>query len=342
MKATIWDVAREAGVSIASVSNALTGKKKVSDETRRKIDEAATRLGYTADPAASSLKTRSSHIIGLIVPSIDSAFFPAVISGLQAILEENGYIINFYSTGFNEKVEQKYVDTLLSSRADGIILDSVSLDRGFLESMASLGNAKKRVPVVALERDLTDCGLTSVFADNYRGGRLAAAHLAACGVKRPAHIYGLADAPWSAERLDGFRDGLAEAGIELMNEYIRGGDFTIQGGALAAHSLLAEGREPDGIFASNDLSAAGAMQSLAEFGRRIPDDTALIGFDNTYVTSLTTPTISTINVPKQRLGEEAGKAVLGLIEHGGGVEKIELPVTLIERESTGGRMRREI
>ena len=84
------------------------------------------------------------------------------------------------------------------------------------------------------------------------------------------------------------------------------------------------------------------MQSLAEFGRRIPDDTALIGFDNTYVTSLTTPTISTINVPKQRLGEEAGKAVLGLIEQGGGVEKIELPVTLIERESTRGRMRREI
>lgn len=334
MNSTIWDVAREAGVSISSVSNALNGKKNVSDETRKKIDEAVKKLGYIADPAASSLKTKSSHIIGLILPSIDSAFFPAVISGLQNALEKNGYIINFYFTGFNKKVEEKYIRTLLSNRADGIILDSVNCDESFLGSVTSLRYGKKRVPVIAIERNLTHLGLTSVFADNHLGGMMAAEHLAACGVRKPAHIFGLEAAPWSSERFEGFKSGLAQAGIEFDPSLLARGDFSLTGGNAAAGKLLSDGREFDGLFASNDLSAVGAMQALAEYGRRVPEDTAIIGFDNTYVTSLTTPAISTINIPKQRLGEEAGAAVIRAIESGGSVEKIELPLTLIERRST--------
>ncbi len=334
MKATIWDVAREAGVSIASVSNALTGKNKVSDETRRKIDEAAARLGYSPDPAASSLKTNHSHVIGLIVPSIDSAFFPAVIRGLSRVLGENGYIINFYSTGFNEAVEEKYIRTLLAGRADGIILDSVSEKEDFLRSLTGLTHGKKKVPVIALERDLTPFGLTSVWADNRLGGRLAAEHLAAKGVKRPAHIYGLRAAPWSRDRYEGFREGLAEAGVPFDENRVGDGGFTLEGGYAAAEELLRDGRRFDGLFAANDLSAIGAMKAMERHGLRIPEDAALIGFDDIDASALTTPSVTTIHVPKTELGKQAGEAVMRAVEGSEDVGSIRLPLTLVGRRSS--------
>lgn len=326
---TIWDVAKEAGVSISSVSNALNGKNKVSESTRARIDAAVKKLGYTADPAASSLKSRSTKIIGLIVPSIDSAFFPAVISGLQSVLERNGYIINFYSTGFSAGIEEKYVKTLLDAKVDGMIIDSVSLDDRFISSLAGLSSGKKRVPVVALERDLTGYGLTSVYADNYKGGRMAAMHLLSRGAKRPAHISGRPTAPWSVDRLRGFSDALAEACVELPKSRIACGGFTLSGGRDAVGSL----RDFDSVFAANDLSAVGAMQSLLKRGVCVPEDVKLIGFDNTYVTNLTTPSVSTIDLSKERLGSEAGEAILRALS-GGEVERIELPLTLISRRST--------
>ncbi len=333
--ATIYDVAREAGVSISSVSNALHGKNKVSEKTREKIEQAIEKLGYSVDPAASSLKSNSSKVIGFIVPSIDSAFFPAVISGLQGVLEKNGYIINFYSTNFSMAMEQKYVRTLIDSRVDGIIIDSVSTNERFLTALSDLYCRSKPVPVIAIERDLTEYNLTSVFSDNTKGGRMAAEHLLSSGVKRAAHIFGKHEAPWSIDRLNGFREIYKDAGIEIPYWRIADGDFTLQGGRDAANKLMDNGKF-DGIFASNDLSAAGAMQSLKAAGKRVPEDIKLIGFDNTYVTSLTTPTISTIEMPKYELGEQAGEAVLRAIRSGQKpeIEQIELPLNLVIRESS--------
>lgn len=335
--ATIYDVAREAGVSISSVSNALHGKNKVSEKTRIKIEQAIEKLGYSVDPAASSLKSNSTKVIGLIVPSIDSAFFPSVISGLQGVLEESGYIINFYSTNFSFDMEQKYVRTLLDYRVDGIIIDSVATNTRFLSSLANLKCRSKRVPVIAIERDLTEIGITSVFADNKKGGRMAAEHLLSMNVKRAAHIYGKHSAPWSQDRLEGFREVYKEAGIEVPYWRIADGEFTIRGGKDAANKLLENGKI-DGIFASNDLSAVGAMQALKSKGYDIPSDIKIIGYDNTYVTSLTAPTLSTVEIPKTELGANAGKAVLCAIEAHDKpeVEKIELPPKLIPRESTVG------
>ncbi|MBQ8641103.1 MAG: LacI family DNA-binding transcriptional regulator [Clostridia bacterium] len=334
MKATIFDVAKEAGVSISTVSNALTGKKNVSAGTRARIDAAVRKLGYSTDPAASSLKSRNSHIIGLIVPSIDSAFFPAVISGLQSVLEENGYIINFYATGFNAAVEEQYIQTLLRSRADGIILDSVSTDRNFLRSVTTLGGSSKSVPVIALERDLTDLGLTSIYADNYSGGKMAAAHLIQRGAKRIAHIIGLAAAPWSHDRHAGYRDALAEAGLPYIPELIVQGDFSLLGGYRATGQLLASGEPFDGIFAANDLMAVGVIKALNAYGIRVPEDVCVAGFDNTYVAALTTPPVTTIDIPKYQLGVQAGEAVIRAMESGAAGEKICLPLRLMERRSS--------
>lgn len=338
MKATIFDVAREAGVSIASVSNALSGKKNVSAETRERILDAVKRLGYEVDPLASSLKTRSSHIIGFIVPSIDSAFFPAVIGGLQSVLEKAGYIINFYATDFTAEREEKAVRSLLAGRADGIVLDSVSTDEAFLRSLSTLEYSKKHVPVIALERDLTAFGLPSIYADNFRGGRMAAQHLIARGVKRPAHIFGRVSAPWSKDRRDGFAEGLAAAGLTLEPALTVRGDFSLHGGYLAAEQLIASGIPFDGIFAANDLMAVGAIKALTAHGLRVPEDVAVVGFDNTYISALTSPPVTTIDIPKRRLGEEAGEAILRAIGTPPECERIPLPLQLIERRSSNPLM----
>ncbi len=333
---TIWDVAKEAGVSISTVSNALTGRKNVSEDLRLRIDGAVKKLGYRADPAASSLKSRSSHMIGFIVPSIDSAFFPAVIRGMQAVLEERGYVINFYATGFHEAAEKQYVRMLMAARADAIILGSVSRDREYLRSLASLEAGGKPIPVVALEQNLTGCSLSSVYIDNRAGGRMAAEHLLEMGVRRPAHILGLEDAPWSAERWEGFREAFAEAGIDLSAESVRAGGFTLEGGYRAAGQLIRSDRQYDGIFAANDLSAAGCLQALLERGIRVPEDIRLIGFDNIDLSALTAVPITSVDVPKGQLGKEAGYAVLRAMENGA-VEDISLPLTLIRRRSTDPR-----
>jgi len=338
MKATIFDVAREAGVSIASVSNALTGKKKVSAETRERILAAVARLGYEVDPLASSLKSRSSHIIGFIVPSIDSAFFPAVIGGLQSVLEKAGYIINFYATDFTAEREEKAIRSLLAGRADGIVLDSVSTDETFLRSLSALEYSKKRVPVIALERDLTRLGLSSIYADNHRGGRLAAAHLAARGVQHPAHICGRISAPWSKDRLDGFAEGLTAAGLSLDPALTVRGDFSLHGGYLAAEQLIATGIPFDSVFAANDLMAVGAIKALTAHGLRVPEDVAVVGFDNTYISALTSPPVTTVDIPKRRLGEEAGAAILRAIQTPSECERIPLPLQLIERRSSNPLM----
>ncbi len=331
--ATIKDVAREAGVSISTVSNTLNGSKFVSEDLRERVIETVERLGYVVNPAARGLKSHFSSVIGLIVPSVDSAFFPAVIGGLQETLKERGYVINFYSTDFNEETERDCLKRLLASRADGIILDSVSRDEGYLYSLQYLSCSGKTVPVVALERDLTRYGLSSITIDNRFGGSLAARHLVSCGARRVAHLFGRRSAPWSEERFEGFRDTLAECGVPFNEALMRNGDFTISGGWRAMQSLLESGISFDGVFAANDLSAVGALKALQRAGCSIP----LVGFDDTYVSLLTEPSVTTIAVPKKELGNLAGSKIIELVENpepAASPEAIYLEVRLVVRHTT--------
>ena len=338
MKATIRDVAREAGVSIASVSNALNGKKKVSAQTMQRIEEAAHRLGYSADPAASSLKSRNSHRIGLILPCIDSAFFPAVIDALLPILEAHGYLLSFYSTGFDPERERACVESLLADRADGIVLDSVSTDGAYFRELSQLRMGSKRIPVVAMEQDLAQYGLSSVYVDNRAGGAMAAEHLLACGVKHPVHIHGLRTAPWARERCEGFWQVFREAGSGAEEARTVQGDFTLQSGRLAAEELMKRGIAMDGLFAANDLMAMGAMKALQEAGLRIPEEIALMGFDDTSLSPLVSPSLTSIEVPKTELGVQAGQVLLRALQSGGETaEDICLPLQLLARQSTKTR-----
>ena len=166
---------------------------------------------------------------------------------------------------------------------------------------------------------------------------MAAKHLVQKGAQHPAHIYGLQDAPWSHDRHDGFRDCLQQKGVYDPQLVVKS-DFSLTGGYQAAEQLIHCGKKFDAIFAANDLMAAGAIKALALHNIRVPEDVIVVGFDNTYVATLTSPPITTINLPKIQLGIESGKAIIRMIENSPAVERICLPLTLMERRSSNADM----
>ena len=335
--ATIKDVAAAAGVSIATVSNMLTGKKNVSPEKTTRILDAMKALNYDAGRLAVPAEQRSMTI-GFIVSQLDTVYFPLIIRGIQRIAEENGYSLIFYPTNYSSQSEKKHLKSLIASKADGIILDTVvpDSDRAYWESVIHVGRGGQRFPIVSIQNDLSAQQIPSVYFNSFESGYIATKHLIEKGCKKIACITGPSHVRWAQARFDGYRKCLEDNGLPYNSSYTATGDCTPASGYRIVNYFLLNALEFDGIFAENDLMALGAIKALMDKDMRVPEDVRVIGHDNVFVSSLTTPSISTIHVPKQRLGEEAARDLIGLINH----EEIapdyhyELPLQLIERQST--------
>lgn len=335
---TIRAVAKAAGVSIATVSNVLTGNRKVSPELEKKVLNTVKRLHYQVDPVASSLKSKTTKTIGFVVSSIDSIFFPEVIKGIERVTEEKNYSVTFFPTNNNFEYEKKYIRILLSNRVDGIIVDSLARenDKEYLQLLSTLHYKEKRVPVVSIERDLTEHHIDSVAVDYLEGAYQATLHLLKQGCKTIAHITGPKNAAWATRRTEGYKKALQDNALPIDESLIREGDFSSISGYVQTKKLLNEGITFDGLFAANDLMAIGAIKAIHEYGLAIPENIKIIGFDNIFISSLLTPSLSTINIPKRRMGEMAAKLLFGKIENcqDKNTENIILPFSLIERNST--------
>ncbi len=335
--AGIKDVAKKAGVSISTVSNVINDTKYVSDELKAKINRVIAELNYEVDPLARSLKSKKTMSIGVIITNINRVFFPQVIKGIQDTASKGGYGITFCNTDDSLDTEKRFVQMLESSWLDGIIIDSVA-DMGeveYFKSLSSLGNAKKRIPVVSLERRMDEYGIDSVLVNNLEGGRLAARHLTDCGCKRLVHITGPLNSCMVKDRLQGLRDELHKRGLEFGNEHILEGDFSPLSGYQTIKQLLINGEEFDGVFAANDQMAIGAIKAIKEHGRKIPEEIKVVGFDNTFVASIIEPSLTTINIPKYKLGVAAVEILIRKMEHEEpGAACHELPINLIVRQST--------
>ena len=335
--ASIKDVAEKAGVSISTVSNVINGTKYVSDELKYKINKVIKELEYEVNPVARSLKSKKTMTIGVVITNINRIFFPQVIKGIQDGAAKYGYSLTFFNTNDKFEDEKRFVQMLESNWVDGIILDSVAdiKNEDYFKNISLLGNIKKRIPVVSLERRVDNYGIDSVVINNYKGGSMAARHLLDCNCKKFVHFTGPLTSSIAQDRLNGYMDELKKEGLDTSDVRIAEGDYSPLSGYHAMKQLLLDGIDIDGVFAANDQMAIGAIKAILESGLRIPEDVKVVGFDNTFVASIVEPSLTTINVPKYKMGKEAIDTLMNRIEQNPDSQSvIEMPINLIVRQST--------
>ncbi len=332
--ASIKDVAKKAGVSISTVSHAMRGTKFVSEELKSKVKKAVDELGYEVNPVASSLKSKTTNTIGIVIPNINRIFFPQVIKGIQEKLSSEGYNVTLCDSDDSLKKETHFVNMLKGSWVDGIIIDSVAEDQNkdYLEKIASLRTKSKNIPVVSLERKLEGFNIDSIMVDNYHGGKIATKHLIEKDCKNIVHITGPRYSCMVKERLKGFKE---VATAEKVKHHILTGDFSPKSGYNTVKKLLKKEDDFDGIFAANDQMAVGALKALKEKNIEVPVRVKVVGYDNTFVASVVSPSLTTIHVPKYEMGCRAAELLMKRIRKKSTESvNIELPTKLIVRDST--------
>jgi len=308
--ATLGDVARRAGVSLSTASKALNGRGEVAPSTRERVEHAARELGFTTNLVARSLLEGKTGTVGLLTSDLEGRFVIPILMGAEDAFGA-GQVNIFLCDARGDAIrEQHHIRALLNRRVDGIIVVGHKTN-----PRASLGH-RLPVPVVyayAPSEDPTDHSITP---DNRGGGRLAAEHVLSCGRTRIAHITGDPAYAAAVDRAQGVSDALASAGLKLVGEPMFS-VWTEQWGRDATAALLDSHPEVDAIVCGSDQIARGVLDTLRDYGRRIPEDVAVIGFDDWRALTLNArPPLSTIDPGLQELGRMAARALFGAIEAG--------------------------
>ncbi|HMA02548.1 MAG: LacI family DNA-binding transcriptional regulator [Gemmatimonas sp.] len=328
---TIKDVARAAGVSVATVSRVWNEAAFVSPETRRRVAEVAARLGYSPHGAARSLITRTTYALGVLLPDLYGEFFSEIIRGIDHMAQANGYHI-LVSSSHDSKDEIDAALRSMRGRVDGMIIMSPDL-----ETRRTLHALQGNFPVVLLNGGAEAKEFDTITIENHEGARQMTLHLIARGHRRIAMIGGPQRNYDATERLRGYRTALAESGIELDESLIVQGDFSELSGHGAVKQLLGLERRPTAIFAANDSMAIGALSALRENHVRVPDDMAVAGFDDIPLARYMNPPLSTVHVDISQLGERAAALLLSSLQNDNrSHEQLQLSTTLVIRASCGG------
>jgi LacI family transcriptional regulator len=334
---TLEQLAKVAGVSVSTVSRALNrSDHAVNEETRKRILTLAKQMGYRPNLMARSLKTERSYTIGIITDNIVSPFSPLIIRGIQDHLKEYEYFSVVINGDWNPEVETQAIHDLISRSIDGIIF----VESWLREANPTLDLANK--PYVFVHRLFGGVYPNSVGVDERNGARLAVEHLIKLGHRRIAYINGPRGWYAAEQRLLGYRETLAEHNIPFAPELVLEGDWEVQSGYPAARRFLELHERPTAIFAANDLMALGAIYAFQEAGLRVPDDVAVIGYDDRDIASISRPTITTVRMPCYEMGQASAKLLLGLLEKQREAvdspepsEPIKIQGQLIVRESCG-------
>ena len=324
--ATIKEVAKTADVSIATVSRIVNGTGVVSPELTERVMTAMKTLNYLPNDVARSLKIKSSRSIGLVIPDIENPFFPAMVRGVEDAARNNGYAVILCNTDDNAQEEERYIHFLCNKRVDGILFI------GSVDSYSIL--SRPPLPVVLLDRCCADEGFSLVATDNRRGAFLATEYLLQRGRSQIAFIGGSRRLSTGDDRAQGYADALASFGIPLRTELQCFGKFSYEGGKVGAEKLLTAGTAFNAVFAANDMIAIGAIETLLGAGLRIPEDVAVIGYDDIQMAAWYKPALTTIHQPVYEMGQTA---VDILIRHISGStdapQKTLLQPTLVARQS---------
>ncbi|QJW46029.1 LacI family DNA-binding transcriptional regulator [bacterium BFN5] len=327
---TIKDVAQAAGVSIATVSRILNGQSGVSPALIAQVQLAVAELDYQPNAVARALKVQESRSLGLIIPDIENPFFPALVRGVEDYAQEKGYALILCNTDGHSEEEAKYIKFLLSKQVDGILCVANL-------SFAEHGEWLKQVsvPIVLVDRRIPGAPFSTVLVDNMLGAAMAVEHLIQQGRKHIAMIGGKIQSPTNLERTDGYRQALMLHGLPYLNELVINADFTFEGGFAAGKALIAGGKHFDAVFAANDMMAIGVIECLAQHHVQVPEDVAVVGFDNIRMAGWYKPALSTISQPVYEMGQIAAKMVLEQMLDGTvAAQTVMLTPELIVRQSS--------
>ncbi|MGQ9684601.1 MAG: LacI family DNA-binding transcriptional regulator [Anaerolineae bacterium] len=327
--ATIRQVARRAGVAAITVSRVINRSGYVGEETRRRVEQAIAELDYVPDQLARGLRSRRSHTLGLLVTDITNAFWTAVARGAEDTALQSGYALFLCNTDESAAKQEQYLRALASRRVEGAVIAPASSDPGALQAATRTG-----MPVVVLDRRVPGWQADLVRGDSLGGSRMLVEHLLARGHKRIAHLGGPLGISTADEREAGYRAALAAAEMEVDPRLVRRGDYKQEGGYSGTLDLVAQQPLPTAIFAANNALAVGALVALRERGLRVPEDVALVCFDDLPQASLVDPFLTVAAQPAYEMGATAVRLLLErLHEPARPPQEIVLPVRLIVRRS---------
>lgn len=333
MRVTIADVARTAAVSKTTVSRVLNGKGEVDSETADRVRAVIAELGYVPSSRAVGLARGNSRTLAMLVPSLTWPWVGEMIQGVADAVEAAGYGLLLFTCNRGEESMTQFTSQVSARAFDGVL---VVEPENTLGSIAAL--YRQGMPLVMIDDRAHRPDFPWVGTTNAEGAASAARHLLASGRAAPLVISGPQRFGCVQERLDGFRDVLRASGVDVPERHTLHGDFTVRAGQSLVEGALAGGARFDSVFAHNDLSAAGALHALRNAGLRVPDDVAVIGFDDVPMAAYTEPTLTTVRQPMRAMGETAARR---LLDHFAGAtplaaESVVLPTQLVVRASAPG------
>jgi DNA-binding LacI/PurR family transcriptional regulator len=326
---SIVDIARVAHVSHSTVSRALQNSPLVNGETAGRIKKIARESGYLASAVGRSLATRTTRTVGVVVPTIADPFIGEVVAGIESVAGERGYSVILANSHADPEREMKVAQSFGERRVDGILVTASRVGAAYGELLASM-----RVPVVLINNQHPGDFARSIMIDNLAASRKAMAHLIGLGHRRIAYIGDRTGFQSDTERLSGYRQSLKRAGLPLRPEWVRHGDGKAEEGERMAEQLLRAPDPPTAIFCYNDMTALGALRAAQRLGLRVPADVSLVGFDDLFVASYTTPPLTTVRQPMQEMGRKAMQILLELLAGGKPHSHLKVQGELIVRGST--------
>lgn len=324
----IADVATLAGVSPTTVSHVLSGKRLVGEATKGTVQEAIRALGYRPNAIARSLRTNRSTMVAVVVPDITNPYYAVLTRGLADAVDGAGYGSYVCNTDGSPDRELAFTEDVLDRGVDGIVIASSGVSM-----RSSRGPAAFGTPVVCVGGIFDHAQVDLIAVDDEVGSHAATVHLIRRGARRIAMIQGPGES--GTARNEGYRRALTEAGREVEPGLMVRGDWTRRGGRRAMDTLMSRSDRPDAVFCANDLTAIGALDTTRELGLSIPDDVAIVGFDDVDAATIVTPALTTVRNPAYETGVSAGELLLSRMsgEYTGRGRKVILPCPLMRRQS---------
>ena len=330
---TIYDISRALDISASTVSRGLNNNPQIRKEVRRKIVQVAKEMGYQPNKFATSLRLKRTRSLGVVIPRIDSHFMSTVISGMEKVAKQKGYQLLISQSEESVSLEAENIQALFNSRVDGFLV-SLSSETKNLDHFQNV--FKKDIPLLFFDRVFCQSNCICVVIDNFKAGYDATQHLIDQGCRRIACVTGSLNRNVYNDRLRGFKQALSDNSVPYYEDLLIVTNLNDSSGVLIVRELMKQEAMPDAIFAANDSSAVSTICELKKAGYRIPEDIAVVGFNDDPVSTVIEPNLTTVHYPGREMGEIAASSMIRILE-GTQFEKVNsiiLNSELIIRQSS--------